>query len=83
MLISDGQSMTQSASLLKMIIGRDEIPFDRKHENVSRPFLRSEAVVFVTSNLTIANAMVNSFDRALLDRFFQIHFGNVPEEPPA
>ena len=82
-IISDGDFLnTETIRLLKLLIGRDVVTFDIKHESVTRNFsFRYDGVVFVTSNQNISNAMIGSFDRAVLDRFFQIPFTFVPQNP--
>ena len=82
-VIADGDFLnTETIRLLKLLIGRDVISYDLKHENVPTNFsFRYEGVVFVTSNQNISNAMLGVFDRAILDRFFQIQFPFVPDVP--
>jgi hypothetical protein len=83
-VVSDGEAINgDTTRLLKMILGRDEIAFDRKYENVACPYFKSNAIVFVTSNLSISNALVTSHDPALFDRFHLIEFPNIPEKPQA
>lgn len=82
-IISEGDYLNlEIVRLLKMVLGRDPIPFDIKHENVDHnASFQSEAVVFVTSNQNLSNSLVNIFDRAIFDRIFQIPFINVPDQP--
>ena len=83
-VISDGESINPFvARVLKQILGRDPITFDRKGENVIEGSFRSNAVVIVTSNLTMGQSLVNAHDPAMFDRFFPVCFPNVPRVPQA
>jgi hypothetical protein len=59
-MISDGEAINRTVNrTLKQILGRDTIVFDIKYENVPYPTFVSSAIVIVTSNLSMTEALAD------------------------
>jgi len=83
-LISDGDNLNADAiRLIKMVTGRDEVPFDWKYQNLPKATFVSFAVLVVTSNLSLANALVGQYDEGFTDRMIEIPFDYVPAKAQA
>ena len=76
-ILSEGETFSSETSrFLKTLIGRDEIIYHVKHQQIYDTF-SSEAVVFITSNFDLGSCSPSVQDPGLMDRLFEIEFPNV------